>query len=96
VLADALTSVLAIAALLAGRFYGWVWLDPGGKGRDRGWSLSLIRSAGGVLLDTAPPEKLTSRIRDELERAGDRVADLHVWRLGPGHFGVIASRRFRT
>jgi cation diffusion facilitator family transporter len=95
VLADALTSVLAIVALLAGRFFGWVWLDPVmglvGTVVIAAWSFSLIRSAGGVLLDAAPPEKLTSRIRAELERAGDRVADLHVWRLGPGHFGVIAS-----
>jgi cation diffusion facilitator family transporter len=95
VLADALTSVLAIVALLAGRFFGWVWLDPVmglvGTVVIAAWSLSLIQSAGGVLLDAAPPEKLTASVRDRLERAGDRVADLHVWRLGPGHFGVIAS-----
>jgi cation diffusion facilitator family transporter len=95
VLADALTSVLAIVALLAGRFFGWVWLDPVmglvGTVVIAAWSLSLIRSAGGVLLDAAPPESLTARVRGQLESDGDRVADLHVWRLGPGHFGVIAS-----
>jgi cation diffusion facilitator family transporter len=94
VLADALTSVLAIAALVAGRLYGWVWLDPViglvGTVVIAAWSVSLIRSAGAVLLDTVPSESLVGLVRERLEREGDRVADLHLWRLGPGHVGLIA------
>jgi cation diffusion facilitator family transporter len=94
VLADALTSVFAIVALLSGRFFGWVWLDPvmGVVGAlvIASWSVGLIRSAGAVLLDTVPSQKLSRTIRHRLEAGGDRVADLHLWRLGPGHTGVIA------
>lgn len=95
VLADAMTSVLAIVALLAGRFYGWVWLDPVmalvGVCVILSWSYGLMRSAGAVLLDMQPDRQLAGRIRKELEVAGDRVSDLHLWRLGPGHFGLIAA-----
>lgn len=94
VLADALTSVFAIVALLSGRYFGWVWLDPvmGVVGAIviASWSVGLIRSAGAVLLDTVPSQKLSRTIRHRLETGGDRVADLHLWRLGPGHTGVIA------
>jgi cation diffusion facilitator family transporter len=95
VLADALTSVLAIIALLAGRFYGWNWLDPvmgivGALVISR-WSWGLIRSAGSVLLDVVPSQNVAAAIRKRLEVFGDHVADLHLWRLGPGHVGVIAS-----
>lgn len=95
VLADALTSVLAIVALLSGRFFGWAWLDPvmGVVGAlvIASWSVGLIRSAGAVLLDTVPSQKLIRTTRERLETGGDRVSDLHLWRLGPGHLGVIAS-----
>jgi cation diffusion facilitator family transporter len=95
VLADALTSVLAIMALVAGRFYGWVWMDPVmgivGALVIGNWSVSLLRSSGGVLLDTVPDARLARDIREHLEVGTDRVADLHLWRLGPGHVGVIAS-----
>jgi cation diffusion facilitator family transporter len=95
VLADAMTSVLAIVALLAGRFYGWVWLDPAmalvGVLVILSWSFGLLRSAGAVLLDMQPDRRLPGRIRRALEVDGDRVSDLHLWRLGPGHFGVIAA-----
>ncbi|MGO4570633.1 CDF family Co(II)/Ni(II) efflux transporter DmeF [Microvirga sp. 2TAF3] len=95
VLADALTSVLAIVALLSGWIYGWTWLDPVmgivGALVIAHWSLGLIRSAGAVLLDTVPSQKLASTIRHRLEIEGDRVADLHLWRLGPGHMGLIAA-----
>jgi len=95
VLADALTSVLAIVALLAGRLYGWVWMDPAvgivGALVIAYWSLGLLRSSGAVLLDTVPDVRLLSRVKEQLEVGTDRVADLHVWRLGPGHVGVIAS-----
>ena len=95
VLADALTSVLAIVALLAGRFYGWSWLDPVigivGALVIAKWSWGLIGSAGAVLLDTVPDQSLAANIRTRLEVDGDSVADLHLWRLGPGHAGLIAA-----
>ncbi|MBZ0149157.1 MAG: CDF family Co(II)/Ni(II) efflux transporter DmeF, partial [Pseudorhodoplanes sp.] len=95
VLADALTSVLAIVALAVGRFQGWLWLDPVigivGAVVIARWSFGLLRSAGAVLLDMVPGADFVVRLRTSLEIDGDRVADLHVWRLGPGHIGVIAS-----
>jgi len=95
VVADALTSVLAIVALLAGRFYGLTWMDPAmglvGAVVIISWSISLVRSAGAVLLDLVPSQHLAAAIRSRLEAGGDRVADLHLWRLGPGHTGVIAA-----
>jgi cation diffusion facilitator family transporter len=95
VLADAVTSVLAIVGLLAGRFYGWVWMDPlmalAGVCVILSWSFGLVRSAGTVLLDMLPDRHLAGSIRKRLEIDGDRVSDLHLWRLGPGHAGLIAS-----
>ena len=95
VLADALTSVLAIAALLAAWAYGWTWLDPAvgvlGALVIAHWSWRLIRESGAVLLDAAPDRALERAIRERLEVGHDRIADLHVWRLGPGHQGAIVS-----
>ncbi len=95
VLTDALTSVLAIMGLLAGRFYGWTWMDPAmglvGAVVIARWSWGLLRGAGAVLLDTMPDDALAGRVRDALERDGDRVADLHLWRLGPGHMALVVS-----
>lgn len=95
VLADAMTSVLAIAGLLAGRFYGLVWMDSLmaliGVAVILSWSIGLVRSSATVLLDMVPDRRLAVHIRKKLEIEGDRVSDLHLWRLGPGHVGVIAS-----
>ncbi len=95
VLADAMTSVLAIVALLGGRFFGWVWMDPAmalvGVCVILSWSFGLVRASGAVLLDMVPDRKLAGAIRLRLETGGDRVADLHLWRLGPGHVGLIAA-----
>lgn len=95
VLADAVTSVLAISGLLAGRFFGWVWMDPAmaliGVCVILSWSAGLMRTAGMVLLDMVPDRRLAGAIRKRLELGDDRVCDLHLWRLGPGHVGVIAS-----
>jgi len=95
VLADALTSVLAIVALLAARFYGWVWMDPAvgivGAIVIASWSYGLIRSSGATLLDVVPDPALASRIMKSLEVDGDRVSDLHLWRVGPGHSALLAS-----
>jgi len=95
VLADAFTSVLAIVGLLAAWSYGWTWLDPAigvvGALVIARWSWSLIRASGAVLLDAAPGGALEKAIRERLEQGDDRIADLHVWRLGPGHHGAIVS-----
>ena len=90
-----LTSVLAILALLGGRFFNWVWLDPMmgivGALFIAHWSRGLIVSAGAVLLDIVPNQNLVAAIRERLERGDDRVSDLHLWRLGPGHSGLIVT-----
>ena len=95
VIADALTSVLAIAALLAGRLFGWAWMDPlsgmVGAAVIAHWSASLLRSSGAVLLDTVPDKRLAAQLKERLGQGTDRVADLHLWRLGPGHLGLVAS-----
>lgn len=95
VLADALTSVLAIVGLLAGRYFGWVWMDPlvGVLGAIviARWSWGLMRDAGGVLLDAVPDQKLPEAIRATLESGDDRVTDLHVWRVGPAHTAAVIS-----
>lgn len=95
VLADALTSVLAIVALLGGRYLGWVWLDPAmgivGAIVIASWSWTLLRDTAGVLLDTADPH-LEQEIRHEIEGPGDaQITDLHVWRIGPGAHAAIVS-----
>jgi len=95
VVADALTSVLAIAALLGGRYLGWVWLDPAmgvvGAIVIAVWSWSLMRDTGAVLLD-ATDDKLANEIRTLVEGPGDAtITDLHVWRVGPGAHAAIVS-----
>ena len=95
VLADAVTSVGAIAALSLAWAFGWGFMDPlvGLLGTIVmvTWSLSLIRSAGSVLLDAVPDPELARSIRRRIEVEGDLVSDLHVWQLGPGHAAVVAS-----
>jgi cation diffusion facilitator family transporter len=96
VLADALTSVLAIAALLAGRWLGWVWLDPvigivGALVIAR-WSLGLMRDTAAVLLDRADP-RLAATIETILREEGAAPRDLHVWRIGPGAHAAIVELR---
>ncbi len=95
VLADALTSVLAIMALLSGRYLGWVWLDPVmgivGSVVIASWSWTLMRDTAAVLLDTTDPH-LESEVREHVEGTGDaRITDLHVWRVGPGAHAAIVS-----
>jgi cation diffusion facilitator family transporter len=95
VMADAAVSVLAIIGLSAGLLLGWTWMDPLmgliGMGVIANWSWGLLRSAGGVLLDMSDDTALAGDIRKRLEQGADRVADLHLWRLGPGHNAVIAT-----
>jgi len=95
VLADAFTSILAIAALVAARLFGWTWIDPAvglvGALVIAAWSFSLLRSAAAALLDTVPSPALAKAVRERLEVGGDKVSDLHLWQLGPGHIAVIVS-----
>jgi cation diffusion facilitator family transporter len=95
VLADAFTSVLAITALLFGWGYGWTWMDAlvgiAGAVVIGNWSVSLLRASGAVLLDAIPNTELARAIRRRMEIGSDRCADLHLWRLGPGHAGVVLS-----
>ncbi len=96
VLADALTSVLAILALLLGKWNGWTFLDPamgivGGIVIAR-WSWGLLRSTASVLVDAAPEaQDLSREIRDAVETPQERITDLHVWQVGPGHHAAIVS-----
>ncbi|MBS3964391.1 MAG: CDF family Co(II)/Ni(II) efflux transporter DmeF [Methylomonas sp.] len=94
VLADALTSVLAIVALLAGKYYGWVWLDAlmglVGAWVILGWAFGLIRKACPVLLDQGVDEHYLQAIQYTLEDEGDcQVTDLHIWRISPSHHAAI-------
>jgi len=95
VIADAATSVLAILGLLAAWKFGWVWMDPimgiAGACVIVNWAATLIRDTSRVLLDVAPDGDLPGEIRERLEHEEDRVADLHVWQVGPGHYGAIVS-----
>ena len=89
------TSVLAIIALVCGRYLGWVWLDPVigivGAVVIARWSVTLLRQTSAVLLDTVNP-RLFERIRTAIEGPADaRIVDLHVWRVGPGaHVAVVS------
>ena len=95
VLADAATSVLAIAALLTAMYSGWVWADPAvgivGSIVIASWAFGLIRASGAVLLDVSVDTKLEAVIRGRLETRGDRVTDLHLWQVGPGHRAAVIS-----
>ena len=96
VLADALTSILAIAALTAGKLLGWSWMDSItgilGSIVIARWSLGLLRDTSRVLLDAEVPEARRLAIRAAIEaEPGDRVTDLHVWRVGPAHLAAIVS-----
>jgi cation diffusion facilitator family transporter len=93
VLADALTSVLAIVALAAGKYAGAVWLDPAmgllGALLVGRWAWGLIRDSSHTLLDRQAPAALCSAIRRSIEGWQDtRVADLHVWSIGPGLYAA--------
>jgi cation diffusion facilitator family transporter len=95
VLADAGVSLLVIVGLLLGRFFGWVWMDPVagicGAIVIAAWSYGLVRDTGAILLDMNPDQVLAERVRATIEVDGDHLTDLHLWRLGPGHLGVILS-----
>lgn len=87
--------MLAIIGLVLGRAYGWVWMDPlmgivAGLVIAR-WSWGLIGETAAVLLDKVPDTGFANAIRELLEQHGDRVSDVHLWRIGPGHMAAIVS-----
>ena len=93
VIADATVSVLVIVGLLLARAFGWLWIDPMvgiiGAGVIFSWSYRLIRDTGAILLDVIPDRRMADNLRQTVEGDGDTLADLHLWRLGPGHLGAI-------
>ena len=95
VLADAATSVLAIAALVTAMYAQWTWADPLvgiiGSLVIASWAFGLIRDSGAVLLDASADKNLEGVIRKRLETRGDRVTDLHLWQVGPGHRAAVIS-----
>lgn len=97
VLADALTSVTAIVALVAGKFFGWSWLDPVmgvvGSAVVAVWAYGLVRETSGILLDRTPESSdLPDEIRRAVESDGDSlVTDLHIWQVAAGRFAAIVS-----
>lgn len=96
VIADAATSVLAIAALLAGKYLEAAWMDPAmglvGAVLITRWSIGLLAATSAVLLDRQGPAALRDRIRASLEsEAGTEVMDLHLWCIGPGLYAVVLT-----
>jgi cation diffusion facilitator family transporter len=95
VIADAAVSVLVIVGLLLARAFGWLWMDPLagiiGACVIASWSYGLIRDTGAILLDMNPDRTMAGKLRHAVEGEGDQLADLHLWRLGPGHLGAIVS-----
>jgi cation diffusion facilitator family transporter len=95
VLSDAAVSILVIAGLMLGRLLGWAWMDPTvgliGAVVIAAWAYTLVRDTGAILLDMTPDRDMAKRMRAMIETDGDRLTDLHLWRLGPGHLGAIIS-----
>ena len=96
VIADAATSVLAIVALLAGKYLGAAWMDPAmglvGAALITRWSLGLLSTTSAVLLDRQGPRDLREQIRATIEADGhSEVADLHLWCIGPGLYAAVLT-----
>jgi cation diffusion facilitator family transporter len=95
VMADAAVSVLAIVGLSSAKLFGFVWMDPlmgiVGALVIANWSFGLVRAAGAVLLDMQPDGALAHAIEHRLEDGSDRISDLHLWRVGPGHNAAVVS-----
>ena len=95
VMADAAVSVLAIVGLVLARTFGWLWMDPlaGVVGAlvIANWSYGLMRDTGAILLDMNSDRRMAENVRHAIEDRGDKVVDLHVWRVGPGHMSAVVS-----
>lgn len=101
VMADALTSLLAIFALLIGKYTGAIWMDPlmgiVGAILVARWSLGLLRTTSAILLDEQASKSMLHRIREFMEKdANNRVVDLHVWTVGPNIYAASISIVSRT
>lgn len=96
VLADAMTSVLAIVALLSGKFLGWNWLDPimgvVGAVIITRWSYGLLKQTSPILLDASIEKEYQQGIKERIERESDnRVSDIHVWKVSANHYAAIIA-----
>jgi cation diffusion facilitator family transporter len=95
VAADAAVSVLVIIGLILARTFGWLWMDPlagiVGACVVASWSYGLTRDTGAILLDMNPDRHMADNVRQAIECEADKIGDLHLWRLGPGHLGAIVS-----
>ena len=96
VLADALTSLLAIVALVSGKYFGWNWMDPVmgivGAIIITRWSYGLVKQSAPILLDASIDEKYQTAIKTAIERDADnRISDMHVWRVGANHYAAVIS-----
>ena len=97
VLADTMTSLLAIVALLAAKYYGWIWMDPVmgivGAILITKWSMGLLKQTSGVLLDRQGPDALIDRMRRQIKSLSCKVeiVDLHVWSIGPNIYSAAIT-----
>ncbi len=96
VIADAFTSLLAIVALLAGKYYGWNWMDPVmgivGAIIITRWAYGLLSETSPILLDGSIEQPYQHEIQQAIESDADnRIADLHVWKVGANHYAAIIS-----
>ena len=96
VLADALTSLLAIFALLIGKYYGAIWMDPVmgvvGAILVARWSFGLLKSTSAILLDEQGSDEITQSIHEAIEADGEhRIVDLHLWTVGPGIYSAVVA-----
>ena len=90
-----MVSIVAIMGLVLAKMYGWLWMDPVagliGAVVIANWSYGLVRDTAAMLLDVCPDDTTRERLRRAIEIDGDRVSDLHMWRLGPGHLGAVVA-----
>ena len=96
VLADALTSLLAIIALVSGKYFGWDWLDPVmgivGAVIITRWSYGLLKQTGPILLDGSIEESYQASIKETIEKDSDnQISDIHIWKVGANHYAAIIS-----
>lgn len=95
VMADAAVSILAIIGLVLAKEFNWLWMDPLagiiGALVIANWSFGLMRDTGGILLDMNTDRKMADKVRNVIEDGGDKVLDLHVWRIGPGHMSALVT-----
>ena len=96
-LADALTSLLAIVALLAAKYYGWIWMDPimgiVGAVLITKWSMGLLKQTSSVLLDQQGPDHLVDSVISRIKSlpCKTEIIDLHVWSIGPNIYSAAIT-----